>query len=48
MSSTGNGRRAGARKAWTKPELVMPVPIERTRGGIGPANDQDDVFYNVS
>lgn len=48
MSDTVNGRADSVRKTWTKPEVGMPVPVERTRGGIGDPDDQDDVFYNLS
>ena len=48
MSRTANGRNEIARKAWTKPEFVMPLPIDRTRGGGGAINDQDDIFYATS
>jgi len=36
------------RKDWRKPELRSVIPAERTRGGGGDAEDQDDTFYDAS
>lgn len=35
-------------KVWKTPRLRTTVPLRRTAGGVGNANDQDDAFYTTS
>lgn len=36
------------RKAWSKPEIRAVITVDRTRGGFGGLQDQDDLFYRTS
>ena len=33
---------------WSAPAVKTIVPLDRTRGGAGVVDDQDDTFYKIS
>lgn len=46
MTKNSDGYRSVERREpWTSPAIRTIVPVDRTRGGGGDLNDQDDTFY---
>jgi hypothetical protein len=37
-----------SRKVWKKPEIREVSPAQKTAGGAGDLNDQDDIWYTLS